>query len=124
MSSCSITLFATTKFPSKLFSFAKNSKYICDPTTGKVYEIPLNPSRFDIIKSRLEASQYVDKYYMDVDGIPNIPPPEIPAYAPQLSFCIDDNIQKSLDYQMENKRHSDEDSNLDVAYSKCGKIKI
>lgn len=89
-------------------------------SNAKDYEIALNPSRFDIIKSRLESSQYEEKYYLE--GVPSIAPPEPPKYASSVP-SDENNEQKTVDDQLECKRHSDEDLNLDVIYSKCGKIK-
>lgn len=48
----------------------------------KGYEIALNPSRFDIVKARLEnydsKSQYEAKYYLE--KMPNAPAPPPPTY--------------------------------------------
>lgn len=94
---------------------------------GKDYEIALNPSRFDIIKSRLEASQYEEKYYSE--DVPKIAAPEPPRCASPSAPAddVDDNnnndFQKSLDGKLDCQGHSDEDSNLDAIYSKCEKIK-
>lgn len=54
------------------------------------YEIALNPSRFDIIKSRLEASQYEEKYYLE--DVPKIAPPEPPKYDSPVPTDKTDNI--------------------------------
>lgn len=93
---------------------------------GKDYEIALNPSRFDIIKSRLEASQYEEKYYSE--DVPKIAAPEPPTCASPSApeDDVDDNnnndLQMSLDDEHGCQRHSDGDLNLDAIYSKCKKI--
>lgn len=86
----------------------------------KDYEIALNPSRFDIIKSRLEASQYEEKYYLE--DVPRIAAPEPPTCASPVP-SDENNNYASLEDQLGCKRHSDEDLNLEAVYSKCTKIK-
>lgn len=93
----------------------------------KDYEIALNPSRFDIIKSRLEASQYEEKYYSeDVPKIAAPEPPKCPSPNASTDGADDNNnidFQNALDAKLERQRHSDEDLNLEAVYSKCEKIK-
>lgn len=86
----------------------------------KDYEIALNPSRFDIIKSRLESSQYEEKYYLE--DVPSIAPPVPPKRISSVPSDENNNANnvESLQEQLECKRHSDEDLNLDVVYAKRG----
>lgn len=95
---------------------------------AKDYEIALNPSRFDIIKSRLEASQYEEKYYSeDVPKVAAPEPPKCPSPSAPADGDDDNNnhidFENSLDAQLESQRQSDEDLNLEAVYSKCEKIK-
>lgn len=78
----------------------------------KEYEVALNPSRFDIVKARLEKAQYEHKYYSE--NTPKLPPPEPPRskYHANLYISFDDarpKITSCID-----------DFNLDGLYAKCG----
>lgn len=86
----------------------------------KGYEIALNPSRFDIIKSRLETSHghYDNKYYME--DLPKSPPPEPPK-------CDSNNQQNDGDvpfYVATVQQPCYDDINLDKLYAKCGEYKL
>lgn len=102
----------------------------------KDYEIALNPSRFDIIKSRLENSEkYENKYYLE--NMPTLPPPEPPQYepSPMNNPASNSTNNKNADessaiYAQATPRRSlksdtdDNNANIDSLYAKCDPAKL
>lgn len=80
----------------------------------KGYEVALNPSRFDIVKSRLEKTQYENKYYSE--HMPKQAPPEPPSKY-HNNLCI---AQKFDNNARPKITRCIDDFNLDGLYAKCG----
>lgn len=81
----------------------------------KGYEVALNPSRFDIIKSRLEKSQYENKYYSE--NMPKLPPPQPPQSQYHANLYM---AQKFETNSRPKLTRCIDDFNLDGLYAKCG----